>query len=134
MTRFGIDAATAIRISRDEVAIHPSHKLVAPNRLMSDALASLYEAVRRGDCDRNEGRRILDGVTTMQIRLLGDRVSRGTAWRIAEERGWSDTGAAEYLAVAKLQADALIALDDELVKRAAGVVQVVSFDALTVSD
>jgi predicted nucleic acid-binding protein len=42
------------------------------------------------------------------MRLLGDRVSRRTAWKIAREHGWETTYDAEYLAVAKLQADALV--------------------------
>ena len=41
------------------------------------------------------------------MRLLGDRVSRRTAWKIAQEQGWETTFDAEYLAVTKLQADAL---------------------------
>jgi hypothetical protein len=32
------------------------------------------------------------------MRLLGDRVSRRTAWKIACERGWETTYDAEYLA------------------------------------
>ncbi len=32
MTRFGIDALTAIRIAREGLALPTQHKLVAPNR------------------------------------------------------------------------------------------------------
>jgi hypothetical protein len=42
------------------------------------------------------------------MRLLGDRVSRRTACKITREHGWETTYDAEYLAVAKLQADALV--------------------------
>jgi len=44
--------------------------------------------------------------------LLGDRVSRRTAWRIALEHGWDTIGDAEYLAVTQLQADVLITIDE----------------------
>lgn len=40
------------------------------------------------------------------MRLLGDRVSRRTAWEIAREQGWETTYGAEYVAVTRLQADA----------------------------
>ena len=56
------------------------------------------------------------------MRLLGDRVSRRAAWRIAMDHDWSTVLDAEYLAVAKLQADALVTLDPELARKAAGVV------------
>jgi hypothetical protein len=73
----------------------------------------------------------IEGVTELKIRLLGDRVSRGTAWRIAEELGWDDTADAEYLAVTRLQADALIALDPDLARLADGVVPLASLSDLS---
>lgn len=131
MTRFGIDALTAIRIARESVAVPESHKLVAPNRLPSDAMSVLYRAVREGNESAAEARRILDGITTMGIRLLGDRVSRATAWRVAEKLGWDDTTRAEYVAVAQLQADAFVTLDPELAMAADGVVPLAEFGAIT---
>lgn len=120
MARFAIDSDTAIRIARDGVVVAEGHKLVAPNRLMSDALATLYEQVRVGAVDRDEALAIIDGITTMGIRLLGDRVSRSVAWRIAEQLGWDGIGRAEYLSVAQLQADALVT-DDAVLTEAATV-------------
>jgi predicted nucleic acid-binding protein len=70
-------------------------------------------------------------VTTTRTRLLGDRVSRATAWQLAERLGWDDVGRAEYLAVAKLQADALVTEDPELVRAADGVVPLARFEDLT---
>jgi predicted nucleic acid-binding protein len=122
MTRYVIDAAAAIEIARRQLPIGVDHSLVAPSLLRSQVLSILYRAVRAGERTPQEGRALLERVTELKIRLLGDRVSRGTAWRIAEELGWSDTPDAEYLAVTRLQADALIALDPALAKRAAGVV------------
>ncbi len=66
----------------------------------------------------------------MRIRLLGDRVSRGTAFRLALEHDWPDTANAEYIAVTRLQADALVALDPSLAKVAKGLVPLADFDAL----
>jgi predicted nucleic acid-binding protein len=131
MTRYVIDAPTAIRIAREGTAIRSEHRLVAPSLLRSQALSTLYRDVRAGGVPAAEARRILDGITTMKIRLLGDRVSRATAWKIAEQLGLEDTADAEYLAVAQLQADALIALDPALVRLADGVVPTADFGALT---
>jgi hypothetical protein len=73
---------------------------------------------------------ILDGITTMKIRLLGDRVSRGLAWKLAEELDWDDTADAEFVSVAKLQADAFVTLDPALAARVADVVTVAPYEAL----
>jgi predicted nucleic acid-binding protein len=67
------------------------------------------------------------------MRLLGDRVSRRTAWRIAREQGWDSTHDAEYLAVTKLQADALVTVDSALAGKANGLVPLASFDVLLAS-
>jgi predicted nucleic acid-binding protein len=131
MTRYVIDPAAAIEIARGGVAVGAGHSLVAPSLLRSQVLSILYRAVRAGDLTPQEGRALLERVTELKIRLLGDRVSRGTAWRIAEELGWDDTADAEYLAVTRLQADALIAVDPELAKRAQGVVPLAQLSDLS---
>lgn len=128
--RYVIDAPAAIRIVREGTVISAEHQLVAPNLLRSDAMALLYAEARSGTIDDREGRRMLDAIATLRIRLLGDRVSRATAWRIAAELGLDDPAPAEYLAVGKLQADALVALDPRLAELADGVVPVASFEAL----
>ena len=74
--------------------------------------------------------RLHERLTEVKVRLLGDRVSRRTAWRIAREQGWVTIGDAEYLAVTRLQADALIAMDESLARRATGIVPLASPDAL----
>ena len=130
MTRYVIDPATAIEIARGQVKVAAGNSLVAPSLLRSQVLSILYRAVRAGELTPEEGRALLERVTELKIRLLGDRVSRGTAWRIAEQLGWDDTADAEYLAVTRLQADALIALDPELATRARGVVPLATIDVL----
>ncbi len=64
------------------------------------------------------------------MRLLGDRASRGTAWRIAREHGWQTLRDAEHLAVTRLQADALVTVDPELARRAEGVVPLAPLEVL----
>lgn len=130
MTRFAIDAETALRVIADERAVAASHSLVAPAVLRSHALELLYARVRSGQLPPADARRLRDGLATLRIRLLGDRVSRATAWTLAEQRDWPVIGAGEYLAVATLQADALIAAADEVRSAAAGVVALAEYEAL----
>ncbi|MFC5501963.1 hypothetical protein ACFPJ4_06885 [Lysinimonas soli] len=130
MTRYAIDAPTAIRLVRDDVAVSAEHQLVAPKLLHSHALSQLYRDVRAGSLSREDARRMLDGITTMRIRLLADRVSRATAWRVAEQLGWDDTALAEYIAVAQLQADAFVTLDGQLASEVNGIVAVEPFEVL----
>jgi hypothetical protein len=63
-------------------------------------------------------------LTEMKVRLLGDLVARRTAWKLAREHGWDSTFEAEYIAVCKLQADAFISIDPEMVAKAAPIVAV----------
>lgn len=58
------------------------------------------------------------------MRLLGDRVSRRTAWRLAREQGWDTTSLAEYLVSTRLQADAFVTVDPAVAEMAAGLVTV----------
>jgi predicted nucleic acid-binding protein len=130
MTRYAIDAVTAIRLVREGITVADGHQLVAPKSLQTQALSQLYRMVREGSLDGAEAHAILDGITTMRIRLLGDRVSRATAWRIAEQLDWADTTNAEYVAVATLQADAFVTLDERLAAEVGGIVVTAPFEAL----
>ncbi|HEX5090341.1 MAG TPA: type II toxin-antitoxin system VapC family toxin [Nocardioides sp.] len=131
MTRYAIDAPTLLRIVADEVAVDPSHQLVAPNSIRSDALTLLLGQVRRGELTDKAARELHTRLTELKIRTLGDRVSRWTSFQIAREQGWDTTYAAEYLAVARLQADALVTVDEELAGKAEGIVPVEPLRALT---
>lgn len=133
MTRYAIDAAVALRLvgSAEPVpALAAGDSLVGPAVLRSDALRFLYADVRSGDLVEQEGRRRLERLAGLRIRLLGDRVSRATAWRLAVELGWDDPGSAEYLAVATLQADVLVTLDPLLEWAAAGRIPTAPIDVL----
>ena len=124
MTRFGIDTGVLLGIAAGEVAAHAAHQLVAPGSLRSQAQSALYSAVRRGELDRKVALDRLERVTEIKVRLLNDRVSRSVAWQLAEELGLDDTRLAEFLAVTKLQADALVTEDPELVRLATGIVPI----------
>jgi predicted nucleic acid-binding protein len=131
MTRIAIDARTAIRLVREQVVVPPEHQLVAPTLLRSQVLQLLYRDARSGALTEAEARTLLDGVTALRIRLLGDRVSRAVAWRVASTLGWDDTADAEYVAVAQLQADVLVTLDPALARQVEGVVATAPFSVLT---
>jgi predicted nucleic acid-binding protein len=111
MTRYALDSAAAMELIRGGAVLRDDHRLVAPNGLRSHLLDRIYREVLTGDVSSAEAAELLDRVTTLKVRLLGDRVSRATAWRFAERLGQDSIGDAEYLAVAHLQADRLIALD-----------------------
>jgi len=130
MTRFAIDAGVARRLVSENLAIGDGHSLVAPSSLRADVMADLYRDVREGRLSEANGRRELEGIAELKVRLLGDRVSRVTAWKIATERGDDDLALAEYLAVARLQADALVASDPRLSDAANGIIALAEFDDL----
>ena len=122
MTRFVIDPPTLVHLARHGLAPHAAHQLVAPSSLRSHALELLLGEVTAGDLVEREALALHERMTGIKVRLLGDRVSRRTAWDLAREFGWDDLTDAEYLAITRLQADALIATDPTLGARAAGVV------------
>jgi predicted nucleic acid-binding protein len=131
MSRFVIDPPTLLQLSLREDQVPPAHRLVAPNAIRSQALNLLLEHVRNGDLSESEALAQHERITQMKIRLLGDRVSRRTAWEIAQENGGTIFDA-EYIAIAKLQADALVTTDSRLVEMAAGIVPLATLtDVLT---
>ena len=131
MARYVIDAPTLLHLVTERVEVSPEHQLVAPNLIRSQALSLLLASVRQGDISEAEALARHERLTEMKMRLLGDRVSRRTAWNIAQEQGWETTFDAEYLAVTKLQADALITIDPALATKAAHIVPMAPVAALT---
>ena len=57
-------------------------------------------------------------------------MSRRTAWQLARQHDWDTLRDAEYLAVTRLQADALVTVDRNLVAAARDIVSVADLDAL----
>jgi predicted nucleic acid-binding protein len=79
--------------------------------------------VRSGDLHERQALELLDQIATVKMRLLADRVSRRVAWKVAADLELADTRFAEYVAVAKLQADVLVTDDLELRRVADGYVR-----------
>jgi len=130
MTRYAIDNATVLRLLEENVTPHARHQLVAPAVVRSEVLATLFAAVRSGTLSEKEARLRLERLAELKMRLLGDRVSRVTAWKIAMDAGWPQIGLAEYLAVAVLQSDALVTEDGRLVAAAAHRIPIARYDDL----
>jgi predicted nucleic acid-binding protein len=130
MTRYVIDATTLLHLVDRGLSVDTDHQLVAPNSVRSEALQLLLVDVRRGARTEKAGREAHERVTELKMRLLGDRASRGLAWRIALENDWDTLRDAEYLAVTRLQADALVTLDPGLAAKAEGIVPVAPLEAM----
>jgi predicted nucleic acid-binding protein len=126
LTAFVVDAQVAINLATDGATIPPQHSLTAPTLLRSQTLALVYESVHRGDIDERTGRKILDDIRGLRIRLLGDRSLQDHAWRLAAKLNWPNTFQAEYIALTQLQADALVTVDDKLAAAARAFVKIAS--------
>lgn len=129
MARYVIDALTLLRIVTDGRPVG-GHQLVAPNQIRSQAMALLFDDVRAGALTEAQALERHERMTEVKIRLLGDRVSRRTAWKIAREQGWDTPLDAEYLAVCRLQADALVTVDKAFAAKAKGIVSLAPYGAL----
>ena len=133
MARYVIGPDVALRLAGDRVEVPKEHQLVAPTLLRSQVLSLLYQAVQRGDMDRQDADDRLNYVRSLRLRLLGDRVLQNVAWKVAAQLGWSETFDAEYIALTQLQADAFITLDRRLADAAKDLVVVAPFAALEAS-
>jgi len=130
VTRFVVDCETLLRIASGEIDVAAGHQLVAPTLVRSQALSALYEAARRGEISEAEGFERVMRINSLKVRFLGDKVLQRQAWKVANELGWETTYDAEYVALTKLQADALVTSDPELARTASGLVEIAPIDAL----
>ena len=133
MARYAIDARTLLYIVANDIEIDPDHQLVAPNLIRSQALTLLLADVRTGHITEQVALQHDERFTELEMRLLGNRVSRRTAGKIALAHGWDTTFDAEYLAVCQLQADALITIDPTLAAKAEGIVSLAPLEMLSSS-
>lgn len=131
MSRYVITPDVALRLSRDQAVIGGAHQVLAPTLLRSQVLSLLYQSVRNGEMTRREAEQRLDYLRGLKIRLLGDRVLQREAWKVADQLGWPDTFAAEYVALTRLQGDALITLDGHLADAAKELVALAPIEALS---
>jgi predicted nucleic acid-binding protein len=134
MARYVLDAPTLLHLLDRDLTVDPGHQLVAPSSIRSEALQLLLLDVRRDARTEKDALRTHERVTELKMRLLGDRASRGTAWRIAREHDWETLRDAEYLAVTRLQADALVTVDPGLAAKATDVVPLAPLEALLTGD
>jgi len=130
VARYVIDAPTLIHLVDAGLRVDPRHQLVAPNSIRSEALELLLHDVLAGKRTEAEALKAHERMTEMKMRLLGDRVSRRTAWHLARQHGWDTLRDAEYLAVAKLQADALVTVDSRLAAAARDTIAVAAIEDL----
>jgi predicted nucleic acid-binding protein len=130
VTRYVITPRVAISLVERHAKLAPDVKLVAPTLLRSQVLTILYRRVAAGDLDKNQADDYLDVIRRLNIRLLGDRVLQAKAWKVASELGWPDTYDAEYVALTRLQADALVTGDSELSAAVRHLVPVADIDDL----
>jgi predicted nucleic acid-binding protein len=130
MTRFVVDAHAALHLVRAGVEVASEHELLAPTLLRSQTLSIQHAAVHRGELPADVARDELARLWQLPIRLLGDAVLRRNAWEIADRLGWGETYDAEYVALARLQADAFVTLDDELARSVSGIVATAPIEAL----
>jgi predicted nucleic acid-binding protein len=130
MTRFVVDCGVVLHLAGEEIEVPAKHELLAPTLLRSQTLSALHESVHRGELSEDAALERLARIQAIPIRLLGDAVLRRNAWQLADQLGWAETYQAEYVALTKLQADALVTLDAELARQAEGIVPTATIDAL----
>jgi predicted nucleic acid-binding protein len=130
VTRFVVDCGVVLRLASEGIDIGAEHELLAPTLLRSQTLSALHEAVHAGELTEDVAVERLARIQALPIRLLGDAVLRRNAWRLADQLGWASTYDAEYVALTKLQADALVTLDAQLARQVEGIVPTASIDAL----
>jgi predicted nucleic acid-binding protein len=130
VTRFVVDCGVVLHLAAEEIEVAAEHELLAPTLLRSQTLSALHEAVHRGELTEDVARERLARIQSLPIRLLGDAVLRRNAWQIADRLGWAKTYDAEYVALTRLQADALVTLDAELAHRVEGIVPTATIEAL----
>jgi len=130
VTRFVVDCGVVLQLASEGIEVPAEHELLAPTLLRSQTLSALHEAVERGELAADVARERLADIGRMRIRLLGDAVLRRNAWEVADRLGWASTYDAEYVALTKLQADALVTLDAGLARQVDVIVPTATIDAL----
>lgn len=129
-SRYVITADVALSLAAGECRIAEHAQLVAPTLIRSEVLSALYGLVHAGEMDEADAREALTYIRGLRMRLLGDRVLQDVAWKIAGELGWPETYEAEYIALTRLQADALVTGDPELRRAASQIVTVAAVEDL----
>jgi indolepyruvate ferredoxin oxidoreductase alpha subunit len=130
VARYVVDCEVLLRIAAGDIEVAAGHQLLAPTLVRSQALAAMYAAARRGQVSAAEGRARVQRINSLKVRFLGDKVLQANAWEIAEQLAWETTYDAEYVALTRLQADALVTANADLARVVAGIVATAPIDAL----
>jgi predicted nucleic acid-binding protein len=130
MTRFVVDASAILHIVGEGIEVSPTHELLAPTLLRSQALSALHEAAHHGTMPVDVARDRLTRLWRMKIRYLGDAVLRRVAWEVADQLHLPSTYDAEYVALTRLQADALVTRNTDLARTAEALVTLAPIEAL----
>jgi len=130
MAKYVVDAPVVLHLLREGIDLPKSHRLLAPTLLRSQVLDALYREVDAGEISEAEALDRLARFAGMKIRYLGDKVLRREAWTVAARLGWPSTDDAEYVALTRLQADALVALGPRLAAEAGELVPTVRLEDL----
>jgi predicted nucleic acid-binding protein len=130
VTRYVVDCGVVLHLVSEEIEVAKEHELLAPTLLRSQTLSALHEAVHRNEITEAVALERLARIQALPIRLLGDAVLRRNAWQLADRLGWAETYDAEYVALTRLQADALVTLDTELARKVEGIVPTATVEAL----
>lgn len=128
MAVYVIDAPAAVELARRGYTPDGERDLFAPTLLRSQVLALLHRDAAVGRIPAEEAWALAERACRLPRRLLGDSVLRRTAWKLAAEHGWADTYGAEYVALTRLHAVALVTADEELRRAADGIVPTTTVD------
>lgn len=123
MTTYVIDAPAAVHLA--EAGWNTADHLLAPTLLRSQTLSLLHADVIAGRRERADAFALLRQVDGLPVRLLGDRVLRRNAWRVADQLGWAQTEAAEFVALTQLHGDELASGAPHLYAGAEALVRIV---------
>lgn len=129
-SRYVVTPGVAITLASWNAQIADGVQLLAPTLIRSQVLAQLYRQVRAGRSSLAEAEEALGYIRGLGMRLLGDRVLQDVAWKMAGDLDLPDTLEAEYIALTKLQADALVTDDPDLRRAASKLISVAPMDQL----
>ena len=131
MIRYVVGPDVALALAKQGAEVRSEVKILAPTLMRSELLNLLFQLVRTKKITKAEAGKHLDYVRRLRIRLLGDRVLQAKALQLADELGWPNTFGPEYIALAQLQADALVTTHSKLAAAAKRFVPVGSIQDLT---
>ena len=122
MSRLVMHSSALIPLLEENRAL-PGHELLAPGSARSAVLNLLYRDFRAGRRSEKEVKALLKRLAEMKIRWFNDRVLRSTAFDVARALEHPDTQLAEYIALTRLQGEALVTQDRDAPAACGGLVR-----------